>query len=356
MFLRKYLYGLIGIALLTLQSNPVAAAQTIKLTAVAGFPPFLVFVKIFEEVMVPGVDKRLAAAGGKYKIEWTRAYGGAIAKEENTLEAIEDGLGDLGFVPFIFEQSKLPLLQVSYVAPFVSANPALLHEVQEEMHRTIPALNASWHRQKQIYLVGTTINSFQVFSRKPFNAVADLKGLKIGLAGPLAAWIKGTGAVPVNNPITEGYTALKSGVIDADIIFPVGAFAFKLYEPAPHVVKVNLGAAWSATITFNKKRWEGLPAAVRKAFKDTSLDYSMAYRKAIVGLGNHVYAEMSKKGAKVTEFPEAERKKWVMGMPNVAQQWAAPLESKGLPAKKILAAYIDGVRKRGGKIIRDWSK
>ncbi len=355
-YLRNISLVVAGLAILAFQTSPANAAKTINLTNISGFPPFIIFVKVFEDVLVPSVEKRLAEAGGKYKIRWTRAYGASIAKEENTLEAIADGLGDIGFVPFIFEQAKLPLPVVTYVAPFVSYDPRVLGEVQDEMYRDIPELNEGWHKQNQIYLAGTMINSFQIFSRVPIRSVEDLKGMKFGLAGPLASWLKGTGAVSVHNPVTEGYQALKSGMIDAQLIFPTGAFAFKFYEPAPYVVKANLGAAWGTTISFNKKRWDGLPREVREAFRAAAKDHAKAYPDALIGLGNHIYGAMDKAGAKVSTMAEAERVKWAMQMPNVARQWADSLEAKGLPARRVLSAYIDGVRKRGGKIIRDWSK
>ena len=228
---------------MTIHIGAANAAKTINLTSVSGFPPFIIFVKVFEDVVVPSVEKRLAEAGGKYKIRWTRAYGALIAKEENTLEAVADGLVDIGFVSFIFEQTKQPLPVMTYIAPFGSYDPRVLGEVQDEMYRDIPELNEGWHKQNQIYLAGTMINSFQIFSRQPIRGVDDLKGMKFGLAGPLASWLKGTGAISVHNPVTEGYQALKSGMIDAQLIFPTGAFAFKFYEPAPYVVKANLGAA-----------------------------------------------------------------------------------------------------------------
>jgi len=63
------------------------------------------------------VDKRLAAAGGKYKIEWTKAYGGTLVKLGNESTAMKDGISDLGFVATIFEAAKFPLQNVTYYAP-----------------------------------------------------------------------------------------------------------------------------------------------------------------------------------------------------------------------------------------------
>ena len=43
-------------------------------------------------------------------------------------------------------------------------------------------------------------------------------------------------------------------------------------------------------------------------------------------------------------------------MPNIAMEWAASMEKKGLPGKQVLKAYLDGFRKRGVRLVRDWDK
>ena len=59
---------------------PAHAQQTIRLTAAAGHPPVFLWVKLIDEFFIPEVDKRLAAAGGKTRIDWTRAWGGTLIK------------------------------------------------------------------------------------------------------------------------------------------------------------------------------------------------------------------------------------------------------------------------------------
>ena len=49
------------------------AQQTLRLTAAGGHPPVFLWVKLIDEFFIPEVDKRLADAGGKTKIDWTRA-------------------------------------------------------------------------------------------------------------------------------------------------------------------------------------------------------------------------------------------------------------------------------------------
>ena len=65
---------------------------------------------------------------------------------------------------------------------------------------------------------------------------------------------------------------------------------------------------------------------------------------------------LEKEGAKISDFPDAERARWAKLLPDLAGDWVARNEAKGLPAKKVLAAFMDGIRKRGGRPARNWDK
>jgi hypothetical protein len=75
-----------------------AGAKTYKITVVAGHPPIFLWVTLCRDYFIPEVNKRLQEAGGKDKIIWNQAYGGTIAKIGGALEAIEEGIADMGFV------------------------------------------------------------------------------------------------------------------------------------------------------------------------------------------------------------------------------------------------------------------
>jgi hypothetical protein len=58
----------------------------------------------------------------------------------------------------------------------------------------------------------------------------------------------------------------------------------------------------------------------------------------------------------VIEFPRDEQIKWAKMMPNIAKEWAQKLDKQGLPGSKVLAAYMDEMRRLGAKPARDWDK
>lgn len=85
-------------------STAAHAAQTIKLTVVSGYAPTAAWVNVFQTHFIPELDKKLAAKGN-YKIEWNQAWG-TIAKPRGELDALENGLADIGIVQTVFHPDK----------------------------------------------------------------------------------------------------------------------------------------------------------------------------------------------------------------------------------------------------------
>jgi C4-dicarboxylate-binding protein DctP len=107
-----------------LLATPAMAQKTINLTAIDGYPPKASWVREFINFYIPAIDKQLAAKGN-YKINWNQAWSGQIAKTRHVLEGLQKGLGDIGIVTTVFHAGRVPLQNLSFVTPFVSADPVL---------------------------------------------------------------------------------------------------------------------------------------------------------------------------------------------------------------------------------------
>ncbi len=245
---------------------PAAAQQVIKLTATAGHPPVFLWVKTMDEVFIPEVDKRLAAGGNKYKIEWTKAWGGTLIKLGSESKGVADGIADIGLVSTIFEAAKFPMQNVTYFTPFGSDDVAVVSKTISEMQTKIPAMADAWNKNGLTYLNGMALDSYHVWTKFPITKIEDLQGKKLSAPGPAANWVKGTGAVAVAGTLNSYYEDIKSGVSDGAVVFATGAAAAKLVEVAPYVTKVNFGSQFSGGIAVNKSRYR--EAAARSAAGD----------------------------------------------------------------------------------------
>ena len=347
---------MVGIAIVAL---PVAAtaAETIKLTAIDGYPPRALWTKLFISYYIPEVDKRLAKSG-KYKIQWHQAWGGQIVKPRGVMDGIKNKLGDIGIVTTVFHASKLPLNNLPFYTPFTSSDPKLMAKVVDDLMEKFPAFQKQFDDQNQVSLTNySSIDNYGVFTKEPVKKVSEIKGRKILAAGPNALYIKAVGGVNVLSNLTQQYNDLKTGVADGTIVWPEATVTFKLYEVAPYYLKTDFGTGVNKSVTINKEVWASLPDEVKKVLKEVAVDYRNVVAQAAIDLSDKSTKTYLAKGGKITELPDEAKKEWADSMPNIAKNLADDVEKRnGYPAHKILSAYMDAMRAGGAKPMRDWDK
>jgi TRAP-type transport system periplasmic protein len=334
---------------------PALAQEAIKLTIVAGHPPVFLWVKTVDEVFIPGVDRRLAAAGGKYKIDWTKAWGGTLVKLGGESKGVADGVADIGLVSTIFEAAKFPMQNVTYYTPFGSDDIDVVAKAVAELQGSIAPMSDAWTKNGLVYLNGMALDSYHIWTKFPVTKIEDLQGKKLSAPGPAANWVKGTGAVAVAGTLNSYYEDIKSGVSDGAVVFSTGAWGAKLHEVAPYVTKVNFGAMFSGGLAVNKARFDKLPPEVQKALRESADEWSAAYAKAQTAAVNTVLQSMTGAGAKISELSPAERKRWADALGPVAKTWSADVTAKGGPGNEVLKGYTDALKKAGTQLPRDWT-
>ena len=418
---------------------PPTQAETIRLTAVAGPAPNVTPVKTFSEVFIPEVNRRLAESGSETKIEWTEAYAQTLAKFPEVLESVEEGIAEVGVILYLFEQSKLPMHQISYMVPFgtddvralttlfdqmnteipelreawdfsvhliewteayaqtLAKFPEVLESVEEgiaevgvilylfeqsklpmhqisymvpfgtddvralntlfdQINTEIPELRETWEEYNQVYLGSGVGDSWHLMTTFPVKRYEDLDGHKIGGSGTSANLLKNTGAVVVDSSMPQAYNAISSGLYDGYPVTMGLGFPYRIYEVATHVTKVNFGATIDAAITVNLDIWEDLPEDVQQAFLGAAQEWSRAYADLATERAQSFEQQMADGGAQIAVLPEAERARWAQVLPNVAKEWAEDLDAQGLPGEKLLGLYMEGLRALDEGLPRDWDK
>lgn len=333
-----------------------ALGETIRLTVVAAAPPHVTYVKAAKERWIPEINKRLKESGKDFKIEWTEAYSQSLAKFPEVFDAVEEGVAHVGLILKNFEPSKLPLEQFTSIAPFGQFSMAQMIEVDSAMRKKVPALNKAYEKYNQVFLVSGVSASQQFFTTFPVKTVDDLKGRKIGASGAFGQWFQGTGAVVVPSSMANSHTDIRNGVYEGYPMSEILAFAYKTYQVAPYLARVEFGPSNVSGITVNIDTWEKLPDFVKKIFMETAEQYphwiaenEEANMKKFMGI-------MLKSGLKVYDMPDAERKRWASMMPNIAQEWADRQEKRGLPGREVLNAFMGELRARNIEIARQWDK
>lgn len=332
-----------------------AIAEELSVTIVAGHPPVFRWVKHASQTFIPAVNKALEGTG--HSITWSEQYGGSLAKVGDELEAVEEGLAEIGLVSSLFDPAKLAVQNVTYFTPFVQSDSTLVSELMDSLHQTNAQLRASWEENGLEYLGGAIgIDDYLLMTNFPVNSIADLDGKKIGAPGPAVNWLKGTGAVGVSGNLTTYYNELKTGVYDGVIVFASAALPGKLHEVAPHITKVGFGAQYAGGLAANKEWFDGLPAEVQTALKDAAEADRIAYHTDLDESVEKFLGIMQSQGATVKEVDEAFRQQWAGGMDNVAKDWAARLDADGKPGTEVLKTYMDSMRAAGATPVRNWDQ
>jgi len=348
--------SLIGAALASVMAMPLAAEETISAVVIDGYPDRALWVKEFTNFFIPEVDKRLAEAGN-YKMSWQENYGGSIVKPKGVLEGIQLGLGDIGIVTTIFHSSKLPSQGISGSTPFVASDARAVAKAVDEIAREYPAMQNEFAAQNQVYLAtGVVLDTYQIFCTEPVSSVADLEGRKIAGAGLNLRYLEGIkDAAGVRGGLTDFYNMLQTGLVDCGMLWPEAAKTFKIAEVAPYMLRADLGAVNSKTITVNADYWAGLPDEVKDVLKAVAIDY----RDHVAGIAmdraaasRDAYTEA---GGTIVEVSDEDRAAWANAMPNVAQEWAATLNDNGEQGTEMLAAYLGKLQDAGFTGVRDWT-
>ena len=341
---------------LSAAAAPAFATETIKAVVIDGYPARALWVQEFTNFFIPEVDRRLAEAGN-YRIEWQEAYGGTIVKPKGVLEGVKLGLGDIGIVTTIFHNSKLPSQAISAATPFVAADARAVAKAVDEIAKEFPAMQAEFDAQNQVYLAtGVVLDTYQVFSKEPINSLADIEGDKVAGAGMNLRYLEGIeGAAGVRGGLTDFYNMLQTGLVDHAMLWPEAAKTFKIAEVAPYMLKADLGAVNSKTITVNKDYWNKLPAEVQDVLKEVAV----LYRDHVAGIAMDRAQESRDAyvaaGGTIVEMDPAERTAWANAMPNIALECAASLDEAGQPGTEMLAAYMAKLKEAGFEPVRDWA-
>lgn len=345
--------GLVSALCFTVPS--VSIAESYNATIVAGHPPVFRWVRMISEVFVPTVSQAMEGEG--HSIHFSEQYGGSLAGVGDELETVEAGLAQIGVCQSLFDPAKLAVQNVSYYTPFVSPDPRQVAEVIGALHDDLPAMTQAYGDNGVIYLgAPVVIDDYLLMTNFPVQSLDDLDGRKIAAPGPAINWLDGTGAVGVSGNLTTYYNELQTGVYDGVIVFASAALPGRLYEVAPFVTRVGLGAQHAGILCANADWYEGLTPEAQAALHRGADEAGAWYVDALEEAVEASFAQMTELGATITDASDDMRDAWASGMDNAAQEWATSLEAQGQPANEVLSSYMDAMRAAGAIPLRDWDR
>lgn len=200
-------------------------------------------------------------------------------------------LPELGLTGFeLVRVMRAGLVDMADVLPtYVSGDVPLIEGVDlpglfslEEFDKSHKA-HVAWHKlmkANEAKLGGVFIGSYAyahqvLYSRKPVQSLADLKGQKVRVFGAAQTdFVRALGAEPVSLPVAEVYTALERGTVDAAITGTIAGFSLKWWEVTKYLVDLQIGPVMIAMVV-SKRTWDKLPADVRKVLEDVGAELTV---------------------------------------------------------------------------------
>jgi len=336
------------LAVSTLGITPMANADEITLRIGSGHPNGpAVYVADVAEYFVPEVTKRVAAET-EHTIEFVEGYGGAIAGVAETLEAVQNGILDIGAYCMCFEPAKLFLHNFPYYAPFGPQDSVQQMQATRAVYDKTPWLTETFeteYKQKLLGLHGW--DNYHLGTVEPWDTVADLKGVKIGGAGPNLPWLEFAGAVPVQSTLPDGYLSLQTGVYSGWLMFPSAYLGFKFYEPAPHYTQIGFGAMAVNALTVNKKKFDQLPPEVQTIITEVGRGYEEQAGASLNGRQTAGLEGLEKVGAKLKVLPEEARAGWATSLAEFPGKQAKDADGRGMPGTEVMTNYLEAVDATG---------
>ena len=249
-----------------------------------------------------GFTKRVAQlTGGKFLIRPFAA--GEIVPGLQVMDAVQAGTVEMGHTPSYYYFGKDPAFAFDCAVPFgltsrqqtawfdQGGGRALMHE----FFKGYGIVN---------FMAGNTGTQMGGWYRKEIKTVADIKGLKIRIAGFAGRVMERMGAVPQQIPAGDIYTSLEKGTIDAaEWVGPYDDEKLGLSRVAPHYYSPGW---WEAgpqlSFYINIKEWEKLPKEYQAAIEVASYECHVVMQADYDAKNPAALARLIKGGAKLHYF------------------------------------------------------
>ena len=345
---RKQFLFIFLAALLCLAFLPQGVwAKTYRITIGSGYnpAPYPMHRKWSHDVC-NNIKKRVEATT-KDKIKWVPAWGGAIAKVGEELEAVESGTLKMGLVMTPVETSKLYLNSFGYNIPFGLKDTKKACEVNLTVYRKNKILQDVFKKYNQKWLGMVSYENYDVLTTFPFKTMKDLKGKKIAALGANIPWLKNTGAIAVQSNTGEAYTSFQTGVYDGFLLPLSYAYGPKLYEVAKYATVVSIAAPAGPCWTINLDFWKSLPKKIQDIIWDEAQKFNDAIPTIVADMKNSSTAKMKAKGVTYFALPDKDRREWMEAVKNMPKNFVAECKKRGLPGKQVAESYIQESVKAG---------
>jgi TRAP-type C4-dicarboxylate transport system substrate-binding protein len=253
-----------------------------------------------------GFDRFNERTNGAYKMQMYP--GQQLASMGESLDAIRTGAVEGGVIPPAAYSGSVPEFVLGEL-PFLYNNAEANADAEVGITEIYNELLEEKCNQKSLGCFYT--GAVEIISTKPLETLDDWKGLIVECGNPSAAsMITSLGGSPMVTPLTDTYSNLQKGVVEASTQLPQFVMIAKLHEVAKHyTVFSGLGSVYS--INLNLDVWNAMSQndkeilteemdQLAQDLNETHVTFFYEQVKALPGVEVDVYY-----------VPKEEREKWM---------------------------------------------
>ncbi len=201
-----------------------------------------------------------------------------------------------------------------------------------------PYLNKVFERYNQKLLYMVPWQGQGLYSKKPVNLVADLKGLKMRAASEMAVRLfDQMGASPIQLPWPEVVPALATGMINGVTTSSMSGVDGKFWEFLGYHSRFDWANPLSI-VTVNLDAWKKLAPGHQQAIEKLAGELEPEFWKISESLNNENLALLGKNGMKIN-VPDPKLRKEILAAGE--RVWSNYLKTAGPEANAIVKEFLD---------------
>jgi tripartite ATP-independent transporter DctP family solute receptor len=286
----KTLFKVVGIASAIAMSSSAVAQTTLKLAHAAPESDLQQDMSLFFKKEVE------ARSNGDIKVNIYPQ--GQLGNDKQMIDGSRAGIVDLAMVGLNNYSGLMPE-SAAFTLPFMFPNRETAYKVLDGAPGTEVLTQMEAFGLKGL---GYPENGYRNMTNneRPIRVPADVKGLQMRVNGSKALndMFNELGANPQQLPVAELYTALETGVVDAQD-HPIGVtLSFKFYEVQKYL-SLTQHAYSPLVLTMNLKKFNKLSDAEQKIITDVAAESVAMQRKLSIAKEDEMIAELEADGMKV---------------------------------------------------------
>ncbi len=307
-------------------SEPIVLKTTIQTPPVA--------------VMSKGFDAYLDAIEQKTngRIKFERYYSESLVKSADVIDALSSGIADVGVIIPAYMGSKMPLNTVVY-NPVVFENSWAGARAVNELYQNTPELNEELAEHGVKFAGQLAVPSNYIWTTKPVQSNADLKGMKLIAPGDHGVIAQSLGAAPVALTSTESFEALQRGTVDGTIFNLSAATTYNIEQAANNLYKLPIGGV-VLLIGMSLDKYNSLPDDIRQMIQEVSVSHADDFHKIYQTDGDKDSLDkLAKANGKVVEPSQSD----VNQLKEIAKNiiWKNWIDKNGEASQAILDRYVE---------------